>query len=404
MGTKRCCCGLCVIGEDDFNRANSDNPGPLWSEEDGDWDIDGNRLKGTTAGLLATTVCHPTWAPLGSFIASFDLDAPINGKVYKVRGGNPNTSLREATWTFTGSAGSGTINIEVTNGTDTLDFNVAWQDVEGPYRVSVCYLPGVLISASKPSNIAESGSPTYTSVCIDDTDAARCFDGLGNFSFLQGDFDNWVYEVHWLENHNCSTCLCPCREVVDDVETFTCVPDTLYATVSNVANCVGIDATKAMHLRTVSGLNSSAYPDYYVDYSRNFWISEAFDCPTGADETKFVVVLECRNDVAYPYPRWIAHIIRWLPAGRNCAGMGFIDSDTETIIAACSEDGGGGVCYESTAYSLDTSTCTPFYLAFNNLIESFWVCSEDDRGCCGGKVVSGVGSDPPAYISLEITE
>lgn len=404
MGTRRCCCGSCTLGADDFNRADSDDPGPLWSEESGDWDIDGNRLKGTSAGLLATTICHPSWATLGSFIASFDLDDPTNGKVYSIRAGNPNTSLREATWTFTGSPGAGTIEISATNGTDTNSFTVNWQDEPGPYRVTVCYVPGVLLSARKPINMVESGSATYTTVCIDETGTAACFSGLGNFSFLEGDFDNWDYEIHWIENHNCSQCLCQCREVVDGIETFTCAPDVLYATISNVANCSGIDQTQAMHLRTASGYNNTSAPDSYVDYARNFWVSDTFECPTGESEMAFCIILECQIDVAYDYPRWIAHIVRWMPGGRNCSGIGFIDGDPDTIVAQCSEVGIGTVCYESTAYAKSSSTCTPFYLQFGNIEEYSWSCSEDPSGCCNGQVVSGVGSDPPAYMTLEITE
>lgn len=405
MGTRRCCCGSCVLGSDDFDRPDSDDPGPKWSEEDGDWDIDGNRLRGPVVdGLLATRICHPVGANLGSFIAYFDLDSPEGSKVYKVRAGDPHSSPYEASWEFAGTPGAGTINISVTNGAETNSFSVVWQDVAGPYNVSLCYLPGVMLSASKPTNIAESGSATYTTVCITADDAARCFLGLGNFSFLRGDFDNWVYEIHWMENHKCKQCMCPCRQKTGGVESFYCVPDVLYATVSNIANCPGIDATKEMNLRAVSNYNSSLPPSSYVDYSRNFWISDKFDCPTGETEMSFCIVLECQNDLAYNYPRWIAHVVRWMPGGRNCSGIGFLSDDAETIVAACSEIGAGDVCYVSSAHSKSPSTCSPLYLVFGAITEYFWSCPEDLSGCCGGSVNSGGVSSPPAYMSLEITE
>lgn len=413
MGAKhnKCCCpDSCRLSEDNFDRADSDDPGPLWSEESGDWDISGNVLVGMSAGILATTACHPDYAPLGSFVAQFDLVDPEDGSVYRARAGNPLTSTNEATWTFAGSPGTGTITLEVTNGTDTEDFTVDWLDEPAPYSVRLCYWPGVMLAATKPSNQDQSGSPGTAAVCLGTGGTGACFSGLGNFSFLEGSFDNFVYDIHWMERRYCPQCGCTCREVVDSEETFTCVPSVLCATITNVSNCDGITQSQNMYLKGISGYNNDAPPDTFDEPSRSFWVSEPFICPQETEPVAFVVILECHIDTGVDHPRFIAYIRRYLPTGENCSGIGFVD-DPDTLQEACSETG-TEICYSSHAYATAGSTCDPFYLTFPDIWESFWSCPSLTAGCCGGGVISDdietpedeSFTSPAAYMTLEITE
>jgi hypothetical protein len=406
----KCCCGpiVCRIGEDDFNRADSDDPGTQWSEESGDWDILGNTLVGVSAGVLATTLCHPAYAPLGSFVAQFDLVSPTGGSVYRIRAGNPASSTNEASWTFAGTAGSGTITIEVTNGTDTETLVAAWVEEGGP-AVRVCYWPGTMLTASIPSNQAQSGSASVAAVCLGTGGTGRCHTGLGNFSFLEGSFDNWTYDIHWMEQRTCPECGCTCREVIEGEETFFCVDSVLCATITNVSGCDGISQSQDMHLLAVDGFNDDSAPTTYVDPSRSFWISDPFICPQETEPVGFVIILECHIDPSVGYPRFIAYLRRYLPTGQNCSGIGFV-SDPDTIVEACSESG-IDICYSSHAYSTSGSTCDPFYLQFPDIWESFWSCPSLTAGCCGGGVISDDPEteedegflSPSAYMTLEIT-
>jgi hypothetical protein len=46
MGRRRCCCGICWSFLDNFNRTPSDDIGPNWHEELGEWDIIGSAEEG----------------------------------------------------------------------------------------------------------------------------------------------------------------------------------------------------------------------------------------------------------------------------------------------------------------------------------------------------------------------
>lgn len=60
----RCCCGDegCRFFQDDFTRADNDDPGN-YIEESGDWDVSSNQLANLSTGTLISPVEHPTGEP-----------------------------------------------------------------------------------------------------------------------------------------------------------------------------------------------------------------------------------------------------------------------------------------------------------------------------------------------------
>ena len=63
MPSKRCCCGggtlSCMIGEDNFDRADENPVSGEWYEVSGNWCISGNELLSLAEGPLITTHRQP---------------------------------------------------------------------------------------------------------------------------------------------------------------------------------------------------------------------------------------------------------------------------------------------------------------------------------------------------------
>ncbi len=64
--SRRCCCRVCEIVSDDFNRADSTNLGGNWNEVTGDSEIVGNELVIPAGGIVITTATHPVSSYTGA--------------------------------------------------------------------------------------------------------------------------------------------------------------------------------------------------------------------------------------------------------------------------------------------------------------------------------------------------
>ena len=164
MPSKRCCCGnTCLIGEDDFNRADGD-PGPGWF---GEGVIAGNLLE---SDADRTTICHPSYAPLGTFWSQATMRNAADGSAYVIKVGDPASNYRVYV-TFAGALGvDGMITVRVEDGTDFEEWEYVWELEDE--TITICWQPEVQLSAGIQTRTYQ--SPFWVTMCVDTT-GERCW-------------------------------------------------------------------------------------------------------------------------------------------------------------------------------------------------------------------------------------
>jgi hypothetical protein len=380
----------CELGSDDFNRADSEvnEIGPKWEALSGEWRIDDNKLVCDTPGVLATTICHPSAYPLGSFWAEFQLLDLRVGVTHKVRAGHPTSSTYEV-WFEPLDKDLATERIKVTvKGDETAIFEYPWpSSAEGMYA-RICYAPGLMLSAivldTDKGELSQTG---WTSACMGEVGASNCHNvggtNLGNFSFLEGRFDNWVYEVHWLENHDCKRCDCHCHKNDDNV----CNPNNPVLHLTNVQNCERMEGDYPLHPIDSEWFlalddNVANVPVLPAFQGKAMWMTDEI-VGKGGSKARFILICGFSEEgvlSGWQLRFWGNETI-WRPAnGWSTLGL----SKT------------GAICNAINA----SSTCDPFYLRFGNLVHEeesggyTEFCDPDD---------SYSGANPPT-LTVEVTD
>ena len=404
MKRHECCCEEpgCEIDSDDFDRANSDDPGSKWHEVSGDYDIVDNELHTITPGVLATTACHPSRAPLGSFWSWITLVNIGSGNTYKIRCGHPNNSTYEVTVVFSGTGGSTSITVTV-DGDDTIEWEYAWEHRvdEDECKLNICYAPGVQLSAGIS---VMSNPPNWVTTPIGDDNAARChsigYESLGNYSILEGDFDDWEYEIHWIEDHTCWNCDCCCREA-GPPEVIRGIPDDLELTISDGSDCERPVGTYAMQRRSVlpGGSGWPCIEEESSEWTENDeWWTDTISISNGmGDEWKFRIGISCNRAISDD--RNTGDITDWickfgfeaLPDDDpgDCTGADFWwCNDLSSGNYPCDYEGDSTTFGDNaTIIAVISGTCSPFYLRLPSL-------HADDYTVCEGEFAS--------FMNLEV--
>lgn len=394
------CCCKCLVAQDNFNRADGD-PGSLWY---GDGVIVSNALE---ADHDSVTTCHPGFAPQGSLFATCVLKGTTDGAEYKIRVGDPNGSL-EVHVLFTGTVGTGTYKITVTDGDsattdETYDFQ--WQNVDE--GLIVCYQPKLQLSAGPSARSpAISGEAEWCTLCIS-KEGKFCWKrgdvSVGNWMFLEGTFDDFLMDVHWMEKSSCPKCNCFCTDMVGSQKKYRCMPKKLYLTLTEL-NCPGIAGTYEMNQVFIDSNNYDlrVYPSVVPWPQKRFWLSDPIICPnTTADDNSWYFVLQCKDSNGGVYPDFELTLVKHGLAAWECSGVSFDPDDPDFVF-------GYGQPTPSTpetiAKAKPTSTCQPVYLEFPSLIEGNFSCSGPGYACCGGTIDSGGTISDPSYLTVIITE
>jgi hypothetical protein len=389
MPTRRCCCGNCRIGEDDFDRANANAPTGNWHVISGEWEILDNELNCITPGVLATTICHPPQYDKGSYIARFDLIGMSDGSVdhWEIGVGDPNSPnyVVEILHTFATS----TAVLKLWSGNkSSLIHEETYSGVNSDAPGYICYAPGIAIDVSigripelefcdsttssdcfesgdTDTIITQSGSlvtgasitgqatgttlygivlrnedgeqdsaillfsssatrasydissstfnPTATGLVASFTSTNSVLGGgtyslvernssgisgsvsvtgftqgyefeitktaindVGGFSFRDGRFDNWTYDLHWLDLKRCEKCPCFCEKSNTD---YSCYPTEL------TLSFISVGTTPAI-LGSITLIQSFLSP--ITPWTEKVaWYSEVQNCgsPVGASYT-----------------------------------------------------------------------------------------------------------------------
>lgn len=391
MPPRKCCCFECELAEDDFNRPDSTNPGPLWI---GDAEIVSNTLLVNTITSLRT--CSPF--PSGAFFAEVDLIDPANNSPYVMVLGNPNLGVPvKVTVTFSGTVGSGTMTIDLEGVPEAADFAFAWEnEVE---RLAVCYVPGFMISVGPaiPRNASSGFVPEWISSCSNIA-GQTCWvyngEDVGNWHFLEGRYDNFEILNHVFDLEGCPNCECHCMEVVAGEKVRVCLPPTLTLVIGGT-ECISGEYLMVQSFPTEisnSGIITSPSTE------KNYWVSGAIACGGEGTNLDIRFALECLLTEDQTYPKFVLTVVRFGDNNPNCAALGFERTDPDTIGAATQAQ------QISSAYSKPGSTCDPLLLAFPNLCEDLYQCNRNSGSCCGGGIESESGEDPPKCFSIRVSE
>jgi hypothetical protein len=280
MPPRFCCCASCRLGEDDFNRADASPPTGNWYVVSGEWEILDNELTGS--GVLATTICHPSSYPNGSYVARMKLVGMSDGSVseWEIGMGNPSSPTYVVEVEHTFATFSATLKLWSGNKASLLH-SETYFGVSSDQTLTVCYAPGLAVKATIgfiPAIEwcdASTGSDCYTISGVD----------VGGFSFRAGTFDDWVYEVHWLDNPACEKCPCFCEKSRED---FSCYPPVLYLSFISVGDDEAV-------LNTIPLYQAFLDPSSYLWPEKLTWYSEVQSCgsPVGAQWT---VRFSCQQD------------------------------------------------------------------------------------------------------------
>jgi hypothetical protein len=140
-------------------------------------------------------------------------------------------------------------------------------------------------------------------LCIGDDDAARCYqtNTVGNFSFLEGHFDSWVYVVHWIENNDCPDCDCFCR-TEGNPASYKCLGRQLTLSIisdPDIWDCPGAEVSVTMY-RMDDPTRPAGTDPFYGFYGGGdtnpkswVWVSDSINCPGGHPFSAVRAVMLC---------------------------------------------------------------------------------------------------------------
>jgi len=295
MPSKRCCCGggtlSCLIGEDNFDRADENPVSGEWYEVSGNWGISGNELVSLAEGPLITTHRQPAPTRIGNGYHSrivVDLVVPSSG---------------DADWkiicAYRGTGDYNWLHLEYDSGTGELTptfYNNAtavmsttthpgedvWSPTPGDnFTMEIC-CSDIEWTAT---NAGLQGDVIWHT-CEDCGLAALPAPPLGGQGLLKGHFDNWFHYIHWESNSSCEKCQCFCLNP-SDIDDYSCIPDTLTLVLTPDqmdVTCVLDDLELTMYLTDDSS--------YALTTNRKRWYSETFGCE---GETLWFILV-CEDD------------------------------------------------------------------------------------------------------------
>lgn len=382
---KKCCCldSDCLLYADNFDR----------SELGSNWSGSGSIVGGVLyANEDSITICHPPDFPLGALHGEVLMKDCDPSRTYIVRVGDPNGDYT-VTITFAGTVGvsTGTLTVTVSNGVDPRSFTYPWLFDDESIRI--CYEPGIQFSAGIPTR---GEYPEWVTMCIPLDPHARCWSGLGNWTFVSGRWDDFEYYAHWIEKKDCPDCDCKCWYINGNGSyEIACIPEVLYLTI-NTSDCPDfLNGTYNLNQLHAYEVTLDAYPTVGPWPRKYQWITDAIECPAGG--FSFAFILECGYSTAIDRPKFRLRMVRWNPAGTFFTNFAWDPSDPESIYPG-SDDGP-----EASTLTTLTSTCDPLYLEWPILIEDTFQSSDPADSCCGGSIVSEGGESDPSHFTVIIT-
>jgi len=370
----------------------------------GDWDFDDGTVIGE--GILATRICHPSAYPLGSFVSTFTLMGLDNNPTYKIRCGHPVDSDYEVWFEADGFGGvdpTGTLTITVYgDGAETATVELELDSTLTELDAKVCYAPGLHLLGQIDLKLNR-----YPVLCIDGTaDADNCHvisgENLGNFSFLEGHFDDWDYVVHWIENADCPDCDCFCQASDTD---WSCLGMELTLTIDSDAliwDCPGAEVSVTMY-RMDHPTRPAGTEPFYAVYGggsttpeSQVWVSDSINCSGGHPFSAVRAVLLCGMPISEMKLMLVKDDPSYSDGSTRVMYLGDLSSNQDQSPDA-------------------VSTCSPLELIFTDVGLRTYQCQDEDDpcndehpfcsqyACCGP--CFGPGEGPTErFLTIYITE
>lgn len=226
MGDRRCCCSTdCLILEDDFERADNDDIGPLWNEVDLEWAIvSGDLVPSELPAMVITTKRNTrsrrgvlqgefTLTGSGPWSVSFLLNAKADGSFYQ----QVDFSCTETEATV--SAGlSRTFNTVTGGGKKPSPW--VWNGAaDKRFYFSACLTDGLIHLWISGQDLVYNedylGTISFSGCAWDiHTDPSTSGQGYAGILHTAGDIKfHWVkYYQHYNDDPECPECMCVCSE------------------------------------------------------------------------------------------------------------------------------------------------------------------------------------------------
>ena len=293
-----CCCGSCVIGADDFNRANENPVTGTWSTIGGAWSISANQLVNLSEGVLITTLIQP--APVNSTKYTYRIRFSINETAtnWKIICKYINsTSFDWVELLYIGIYIYPKFWRRVSN-VDTLLMDPFDYPAGNQFEIpGGGILPFTICYSSNEWSIT-SGIGSYNWVDCEAIPATALPAGsVGFVGFLKGNFDDFSYEVHWESDNNCLLCTCFCDDGIDS----QCIPEDLLLTLTPTTihiDCTTNPETISLRLRQSLPTEPATPPPIYrASPEKKWWFSDpVLDVQDG---TRHWFRLECLSRGAF---------------------------------------------------------------------------------------------------------
>lgn len=305
--TRKDCCvtspGPCLVGEDDFDRANSTELGPKWCEETGDAEILNNTLNLVTEGLVLTTYRQPPpVVPGASYNHRFQMVMDSAGNTEEWHFVMNVVDEDNYHWIKVAKdAGIGDGRFYPTfyrrvNGSDTEIMSInthpqggGWDLENGKLRVNIC-MADVGWSIEPTDNQGQSSWTTCDAEAVERLPKNQCYGLVG---VKKGRFDDFFYYVHWESQRDCAYCNCLCFLGDEDVSCFpeemllTLVPTSgPFCWTGGTPGCCdqpsSLSVTLYQQIPDTSG-PSPAFGAAYKTPTKRIWWSELLTGDGGSD-------------------------------------------------------------------------------------------------------------------------
>ena len=340
MGDRRCCCDGCLIGSDDFKRADAVTLGAKWMDPiEGEWHVVSEvAVEQTGTGRILFAKEHPV--PATSMVTYLDAIDPQVGDVYEliVNSNEEGTLFHIAKFTIK-DANTVTIGLYKNNALLEEEDTVGWVGTE--FRMQA------IISRTQFCASITNATLSLTWYGMPDLIASGYYAGMGVDGREDIAVDNWEFYQHLETFKGCPFCICHCED-------YPIAPALLATIVDATNRVIGFDGCEI---------------ELWWDRSLLNWQQDpAARCTCGATSNDLGLILTCDS----------------------------VNFTLEGISLQIS-----GVCHDSAETSdhlfypiVPPSTCDPFFLRFGPV-----VIAAGDLACC----FELCNLNPSEYY-IEITE
>ncbi|XZE18823.1 hypothetical protein SH449x_004128 [Pirellulaceae bacterium SH449] len=280
MATRRCCCGGCEIGRDEFNRADAPTLGAKWEDYDNAWTIDNQTALSVADGVARFVITHPV--PDESMVVYCETvnEVENSGVAYRVLvnlkdGGN----YHFAEFIRLGANNSILSIGRVSGGVETV--------YQSEPIVGLTNTSRKIVVKFAAKEMCATVTNCVLSIVTDDPDVINggYWSGIESTNDDSITMDNFVFEQHRSTKEECDSCLCKCEG--------NYIPPVLNASLTGTGRMSGLSADIELRWNRVNGRWESG-----TEFHCNTTWQLIFNCPSDEEDggtASLVIQLGCTN-------------------------------------------------------------------------------------------------------------